>query len=200
MSFNNLCCIVLYHRVEINHLVINQADDLRKLLPKGFEVIGGVIVAEDSDAEKNALEAVRAARRLRKHISEGGELDNEKIVGASFDAGTGTIHFFISKTENSTKLEPVASVVYEDKPAKYLWENGCLLHCELPIKLPFYFPASSPSGTISVSFLLFFCYLYCVMFLKFSDFLFFFVQIPKRCFQMQLMELLLSLKNQMLYT
>uniref|UniRef100_A0A1J3HZW4 Probable Ufm1-specific protease n=1 Tax=Noccaea caerulescens TaxID=107243 RepID=A0A1J3HZW4_NOCCA len=122
-----------------------ESDDLRKLLPKGFEVIGGLIVAEDSDAEKSALEAVKAARRLRKHISEGGELDNEKIVGASFDAGTGTIHFFISKTENSTKLEPVASVVYEDKSAKYLWENGCLLHCELPIKLPFYFPSSSPS-------------------------------------------------------
>ncbi|CAF2110342.1 unnamed protein product [Brassica oleracea var. botrytis] len=121
------------------------ADDLRKLLPKGFEVIGGLIVG-DSDAEKSALEAVRAARRLRKIISEGGELDDEKIVGASVDAGTGAIHFFISKTEKLAKLEPVASVVYEeDKSGKYLWENGCLLHCELPIKLPFYFPASSPS-------------------------------------------------------
>ncbi|CDY49718.1 BnaA03g47440D [Brassica napus] len=121
------------------------ADDLRKLLPKGFEVIGGLIVG-DSDAEKSALEAVRATRRLRKSISEGGELDDEKIVGASVDAGTGAIHFFISKTEKLAKLEPVASVVYEeDKSGKYLWENGCLLHCELPIKLPFYFPASSPS-------------------------------------------------------
>ncbi|CAG7869789.1 unnamed protein product [Brassica rapa] len=120
------------------------ADDLRKLLPKGFEVIGGLIVG-DSDAEKSALEAVRAARRLRS-ISEGGELDDEKIVGASVDAGTGAIHFFISKTEKLAKLEPVASIVYEeDKSGKYLWENGCLLHCELPIKLPFYFPASSPS-------------------------------------------------------
>ncbi|CAN6903632.1 unnamed protein product [Brassica oleracea] len=121
------------------------ADDVRKLLPKGFEVVGGLIVG-DSDAEKSALEAVRAARRLRKIISEGGELDDEKIVGASVDAGTGAIHFFISKTEKLAKLEPVASVVYEeDKSGKYLWENGCLLHCELPIKLPFYFPASSPS-------------------------------------------------------
>ncbi|RID58373.1 hypothetical protein BRARA_F01678 [Brassica rapa] len=122
-----------------------ESDDLRKLLPKGFEVIGGLIVG-DSDAEKSALEAVRAARRLRKSISEGGELDDEKIVGASVDAGTGAIHFFISKTEKLAKLEPVASIVYEeDKSGKYLWENGCLLHCELPIKLPFYFPASSPS-------------------------------------------------------
>ncbi|WZY98715.1 hypothetical protein YC2023_071044 [Brassica napus] len=122
-----------------------ESDDLRKLLPKGFEVIGGLIVG-DSDAEKSALEAVRATRRLRKSISEGGELDDEKIVGASVDAGTGAIHFFISKTEKLAKLEPVASVVYEeDKSGKYLWENGCLLHCELPIKLPFYFPASSPS-------------------------------------------------------
>ncbi|CAH8307231.1 unnamed protein product [Eruca vesicaria subsp. sativa] len=124
-----------------------ESDDLRKLLPKGFEVIGGLIVG-DSDAEKSALEAVRAARRLRKSVSEGGELDDEKIVGASVDAGTGTIHFFISKTEKSAKLEPVGSVVYEeDKSGKYLWENGCLLHCELPIKLPFYFPASSPSDS-----------------------------------------------------
>lgn len=115
------------------------------MLPKGFEVIGGLILG-DSDAEKSALEAVRAARRLRKSISEGGELDDEKIVGASVDAGTGAIHFFISKTEKLAKLEPVASIVYEeDKSGKYLWENGCLLHCELPIKLPFYFPASSPS-------------------------------------------------------
>ncbi|CAH2064868.1 unnamed protein product [Thlaspi arvense] len=117
-----------------------------QLLPKGFEVIGGLIVG-DSDAEKSALEAVKAARRLRKHISEGGELDDEKIVVASCDAVTGTIHFFTSKTENSTKLEPVASVVYEKNSGKYLWENGCLLHCEVPIKLPFYFPASSPSDS-----------------------------------------------------
>lgn len=141
--------------------MINQSDDLRKLLPKGFEVIGGLTVAEDSDDEKSALDAVNAARRLRKHISEGGEFDNEKIVGASFDAGTGTVHFFISKTENSTKIDPVASVVYEDNSAKYLWENGCLLHCELPIKLPFYFPASSPSGMISVSCLFLLCFLWC---------------------------------------
>jgi len=123
-----------------------ESDDLRKLLPKGFEVIGGLIIG-DSDAEKSAFEAVRAARRLRKHLSEGGELDDEKIVGASCDVGTGTIHFFISKSENTTKLEPVGSVVYEDKSGKYLWENGCLLHCELPIKLPFYYPASSPSDS-----------------------------------------------------
>lgn len=146
------------------------------MLPKGFEVIGGLIVG-DFDVEKSAFEAVRAARRLRKHISEGGELDDEKIVGASCDAGTGTIHFFISKTENSTKLEPVASVVYEDKSGKYLWENGCLLHCELPIKLPFYFPASSPSGMISnFLFFLFATFVFSfwrhVFFLKFSDILF----------------------------
>ncbi|KAJ0248439.1 Ufm1-specific protease [Hirschfeldia incana] len=123
-----------------------RADDLRKLLPKGFEVIGGLMVGDSDDAERSALEAVRAARRLRKSVSEGGDLDDEKIVGASVDAGTGNIHFFISKTEKLAKLEPVGSVVYEeDKSGKYLWENGCLLHCELPIKLPFYFPAGSPS-------------------------------------------------------
>ncbi|KAL0713702.1 hypothetical protein Bca4012_020680 [Brassica carinata] len=68
-----------------------ESDDLRKLLPKGFEVIGGLIVG-DSDSEKSTLEAVRAARRLR----------------------TGNIHFFISKTEKLAKLEPVGSVVYEE--------------------------------------------------------------------------------------
>lgn len=140
-------------------LVQNQAGDLRKLLPKGFEVIGALIVG-DSDTEKSAFEAVRAARRLRKHLSESGELDDEKIVGASCDVGTGTIHFFISKNEKATKLERVASVVYEDKSGKYLWENGCLLHCELPIKLPFYFPASSPSGMISNSLSVFCIYVF----------------------------------------
>lgn len=173
-----------------------RADDLRKLLPKGFEVIGGLIVG-DSDAEKSALEAVRAARRLRKIISEGGELDDEKIVGASVDAGTGAIHFFISKTEKLAKLEPVTSVVYEeDKSGKYLWENGCLLHCELPIKLPFYFPASSPSGIISASILSFgSIYLLFLSSLVMSCF-----QSRRRCFQKLLMQLLLSLKNQMLCT
>lgn len=173
-----------------------RADDLRKLLPKGFEVVGGLIVG-DSDAEKSALEAVRAARRLRKIISEGGELDDEKIVGASVDAGTGAIHFFISKTEKLAKLEPVASVVYEeDKSGKYLWENGCLLHCELPIKLPFYFPASSPSGIISASILYFgSIYLLFLSSLVMSCF-----QSRRRCFQKLLMQLLLSLKNQMLCT
>ncbi|CAN8254897.1 unnamed protein product [Cochlearia groenlandica] len=123
-----------------------ESDEIRKLLPKGFEVIGGLIVG-DSDAQKSAVEAVKAVRRLRKLVSEGGELDDEKIVGASFNAGTGAIHFFISKSEKVTKLEPVDSVVYEDKSGKYLWENGCLLYCELPIKLPFYFHASSPSDS-----------------------------------------------------
>ncbi|XP_010545987.1 PREDICTED: probable Ufm1-specific protease [Tarenaya hassleriana] len=124
---------------------VRESDDLRVLLPKGFEVIGALIIG-NSDAEKNAMEAVGAARRLRKHLSKGGELDDEKTVGGVLDAQSGNFHLFVSRSEKSTKLEPVTSVVYEDRPEKYLWETGCLLHCELPIKLPIYFPANKPSG------------------------------------------------------
>lgn len=62
------------------------------------------------------------------------------------DAESGEVHFFASKSVKSTSLELVDSVVYVDRPEKYLWERGCLLRCELPIKLPIYYPVENSSG------------------------------------------------------
>ncbi|XP_024025587.1 probable Ufm1-specific protease isoform X2 [Morus notabilis] len=115
-----------------------ESEDLRTLLPKGFDVAGALIVAK-SDIEKNAAKAIDFACRLRKLLCGGGESDDQEALGAVADSETGEVHFFASKSVNSTGFERVDSVVYEDHPEKYLWERGCLLRCELPIKLPIYY-------------------------------------------------------------
>ncbi|KAL4558079.1 hypothetical protein LXL04_036275 [Taraxacum kok-saghyz] len=49
----------------------------------------------------------------------------------------------------SIELEPVTSTVFDDNPDKYIWERGCILHCELPIKLPVFYSSKDPQGFIS---------------------------------------------------
>lgn len=104
-----------------------------------------MIVAK-SDIEKNAAKAIDFARRLRKLLCGGGESDDQEALGAVADSETGEVHFFASKSVNSTGFERVDSVVYEDHPEKYLWERGCLLRCELPIKLPIYYHVDNSTG------------------------------------------------------
>ncbi|KAL5544018.1 hypothetical protein UlMin_007802 [Ulmus minor] len=122
---------------------LKESEGLRTLLPKGFDVIGALIVA-NCDIEKNAGEAIDTARRLKKLLCGGGELDNQEALGAVADLNTGNVKFFASAAINSS-LESVSSVVYEDYPEKILWERGCLLRCELLIKLPVYYPVNNPS-------------------------------------------------------
>lgn len=108
---------------------------------KGFVVIGALIVA-NSGIEKNAEKAIDAARTLRKLLS----CEDEEVLGAVADLGTGDVRFFSSKPVNSKSLESVSTVVYDDYPEKYVWERGCLLRCELPIRLPIYYPVNNPCG------------------------------------------------------
>lgn len=102
--------------------------------------------------------AIDAARRLRKLLFD----ENREMIGAVADINnTGNIQFFVSVSENSTSLELVTSVIYEDHPEKYVWEKGCLLRCELPIKFPVYFPLNNPSGKKVYTFM---CYFACLNF------------------------------------
>lgn len=114
---------------------------------KGFDVIGALVTG-DSDFENKARKALDAARRLRKLLSGTEKSEDEEMIAAVANSYAGGIQFFISKTEKTTNLEPVSSVVHDDNPEKYVWENGCLLRCLLPIKLPFCFPVNKPSGNL----------------------------------------------------
>lgn len=113
------------------------------LLLKGFHVIGALIVANSND-ETMAGEAIAAARRLRKLLSDESEkLDTQEVIGA---VAGGDIRFFVSKSGSSTSFECV-DVLYEDDPEKYVWERNCLLRCELPLKVPIYYPVNKPSDS-----------------------------------------------------
>lgn len=119
------------------------------MLLKGFEVIGALVIG-NLEAEKNASEAIDAARRLKKLLSEGGvNPEDEEMIGAVTDLNnTREVQFFRTRSENSRSLELVTSVVYDEHPEKHIWETGCLLRCELPIRLPVYFPAKNWPGIL----------------------------------------------------
>ncbi|KAJ0106533.1 hypothetical protein Patl1_18203 [Pistacia atlantica] len=123
-----------------------ESDDLRTLLPKGFHIIGALII-KNSDVEKNASEAVDAARKLQRNLSGEAEagLDVPVMIAVVADLETGDNKFFVSRSENSTSIETVEYVIYDDNPPEYVWERGCLIRCELPLKLPFYYPVNNPS-------------------------------------------------------
>ncbi|TKY73594.1 Ufm1-specific protease [Spatholobus suberectus] len=109
-----------------------ESEDLRTLIPKGFEVIGALASGDDTDARA----AADAARGLRNLLH--GEGTDRPVIGAVCGSDSGDLRFFVSESGNAARLEAVTSVIEERDPEKYVWENGCLLHCELPIKLPLY--------------------------------------------------------------
>ncbi|KAL2346987.1 hypothetical protein Fmac_000987 [Flemingia macrophylla] len=112
-----------------------ESHDLLTLIPKGFEVIG--TLASDAGA------AVHSARALRGLLY--GEGTDRPVIGAVRGSDSGDLRFFVSESGNAASLEPVTSVIEEQHPEKYVWENGCLLHCELPIKLPLYYALKNPT-------------------------------------------------------
>lgn len=126
------------------------ADDIRVLLPKGFEVIGALLVKSDSDAKNCASEAINAVVKLRKSLyknTDGSCTYNGQLVGAVADLNNGgTIQFFISRNGNPQTFENTISVVYDNEPVKYIWQRGCILQCELPIKIPVYYPVKNAKG------------------------------------------------------
>ncbi|XP_047314479.1 probable Ufm1-specific protease [Impatiens glandulifera] len=118
-----------------------ESDDIRTLLPRGFEVIGALIVVENgSESEKYAGEAVSATHELRKLLA----CADRDLIGAVADLNEGTVRYYVSISGDLARLESVADVVHENQPEKYIWETGCLLSCELPIKLPVYCSIDNP--------------------------------------------------------
>lgn len=116
------------------------------MIPRGFHVIGSLIIKNSDDVKRNASEAIDAARELRRQLSGEAEADNCVTVAAVADSASADINFFVSRYENSASIEPIDSVLYDDNSEKYVWERGCLIRCELPLKLPFYYPVKNPAG------------------------------------------------------
>ncbi|KAJ4712484.1 Peptidase C78, ubiquitin fold modifier-specific peptidase 1/ 2 [Melia azedarach] len=128
-----------------------ESDELRTLLLRGFYVIGALIIKNsDAENEKNASEAIGAARRLRRLLSAEAELANAITIGAVSDSAAADVRFFVSRSETSTSIETVDYVLYDDNPLKFVWERGCLIRCELPIRLPFYYSVNKPSDAENI--------------------------------------------------
>ncbi|XP_073099403.1 probable Ufm1-specific protease [Elaeis guineensis] len=115
-----------------------EADDIRILLLRGFDIIGALFIGHGS-LKENAIRAVEASCRLRKSLHNG-EVSFD-MIGAAADLPIGDIHFLVSDSAKPINME-ASTVIYEDNPDKYLWEKGCLLRCELAFKLPAYFPVN----------------------------------------------------------
>ncbi|KAK6153246.1 hypothetical protein DH2020_012885 [Rehmannia glutinosa] len=126
-----------------------ESDEIRSLLPRGFEVIGALIVHNKSDVqvEKIAGDAISAVRKFRK-TRYGNDSQDRILIGAVLDlnnaSGDCDLQFFLSRTGNSANLEKVSTVVHEDQPEKELWQKGCIIRCELPLKLPLYYALNNP--------------------------------------------------------
>ena len=62
-----------------------------------------------SNLESKVRDAIDAAHRLRKLLSNGGgDLENKEMIGAYVDLNSKTdIRFFVSKSASSTSIEPV---------------------------------------------------------------------------------------------
>lgn len=117
-----------------------ESEDLRTLIPRGFEVVGALASGDDAHARA----AVDAARTLRNLLY--GQGTDRPVIGAVCGFDSGELRFFVSESENATGLESISSVIEERDSKKFVWENGCLLHCELPIKLPLYYSLKNPTG------------------------------------------------------
>ncbi|KAG2406382.1 Ufm1-specific protease [Vigna angularis] len=127
-----------------------ESEDLRTLLPKGFELIGVVASGEDS----NARVAVDAAHSLRKLLYREGK--DRPLIGAICGSDSSDLRFFVSESGNAISLEVVPSVIEELDSEKCLWENACLLCRELSIKLPLYYALKNPTDRFTL-FSRFFC-------------------------------------------
>lgn len=141
------------HTLPSNHSSVDfdkESDDIRLILPKGFEVTGALIAKSYSDAKSVASEAINAATRLRKllhHESGGDLLSDQGLVGAAVSLNNeGDIHYFLSRSGSPETLVSVSSVIHEDQSEKFIWQRGCLLRCQLPIKLPVYYPGNQMTG------------------------------------------------------
>ncbi|GAA0161806.1 hypothetical protein LIER_18039 [Lithospermum erythrorhizon] len=113
------------------------------ILPKGFDIVGALILKNEADVEKTAGEAIGMACTMSKMLSVDDALDHRAIIGAVVDLkNRSDVRFFVSRNGKTSDAESVTSIIYEDEPEKYVLEKGCILRCELPIMLPLYYPAN----------------------------------------------------------
>ncbi|KAL0385197.1 UNVERIFIED_CONTAM: putative Ufm1-specific protease [Sesamum radiatum] len=111
-----------------------ESDEIKSLIPKGFEVIGAVIVHDKTELklEKIAGDAISAVRNLRKILyghSNGDQVLVGAVMGLNDGSGERDLQFFISRTGNSRNLEKASTVFYETQPEKQVWEKCCIVRC-----------------------------------------------------------------------
>ncbi|XP_006852259.2 probable Ufm1-specific protease isoform X1 [Amborella trichopoda] len=122
-----------------------EADDMRTLLLRGFDIIGALVIG-DGDPLENASKAANAACNMTKWLNR--DHENAGVIGAAYDLNNGKVQYFFFGSGSDTKPEAFDSVLCEENPEKYLWERGCLLRCELSIRLPVYLPTNRPSADV----------------------------------------------------
>ncbi|KAG0450047.1 hypothetical protein HPP92_026958 [Vanilla planifolia] len=112
-----------------------EADDVRTLLLRGFDIIGAISIGE-GDAEFNARKVAEASRTMRKYLSANAGYHD--MIGAHADVNGEEIKYFLSEKENPKEIVEIETVIYENDPAKFVWGKGCLIRCELFLKIPIY--------------------------------------------------------------
>lgn len=126
-----------------------ESDDIKRILPKGFEIVGVLILKNEADVEKTARQAISIASTIREMLSA--NHPNRDLIGGVVDLSTSSdVSFFVSRNGKTSDAQRVSSVVYEDEPQKYVLERGLILRCQLPIMFPLYYPANKPGGVDNV--------------------------------------------------
>ncbi|KAH7681528.1 Peptidase C78 ubiquitin fold modifier-specific peptidase 1/ 2 protein [Dioscorea alata] len=119
-----------------------EADDLKTLLLRGFDVIGALIVS-NGQLEENSSRAIATSLKMRNFLFNSQE--EYDMIGATSDLESGEIHFFFSETTKHKSIQALSNIIYEASPENYIWDTGCLLRCELEFKLPVFIPVSRVS-------------------------------------------------------
>ncbi|KAJ6824772.1 putative Ufm1-specific protease isoform X1 [Iris pallida] len=119
-----------------------EADDIRPLLLRGFDIVGALFIGNGS-WEESAIKAIEASCEMSKFLFD----DNRSyiMIGSAADLNTGDIHFVSGVAKSKTDV--INNIVYEHTPEEYLWENGCLLRCDLAFRLPVYIPKDKQSDS-----------------------------------------------------
>ncbi|KAL8530025.1 hypothetical protein ACS0TY_007195 [Phlomoides rotata] len=146
---STLRCLHTFPNNPHSAVLAKESDEIRSLLPSGFEVIGALVVHDKNDVkvEKLVGDAISAVRSFRK-AHYGNDNEDQVLIGAALELKNGCserdLQFFVSRTGKPYNLDKASAVIYEDEPEKKLWEKGCLVRCELPLKLPLYYALENP--------------------------------------------------------
>ncbi|XP_020573185.1 probable Ufm1-specific protease isoform X2 [Phalaenopsis equestris] len=139
-SFNvvsSFRCIHYLHGDPCSPDFTHEADDIRTLLIRGFDIVGALLI-NDGDLEFNARKAAEASCMIRNYLSVNAE--HQYVIGAAADLSSDTIQFFKYEMENFKHVESLRTILFETNPEKLVWEKGCLIRCELALKVPIYAP------------------------------------------------------------